>query len=67
MNLLAITDHSGIRIAELGFLLGAAGGAALALTALASSGARVGKFVAGVALAAGSVLLVIAAHWGHFG
>jgi hypothetical protein len=74
MNLLAITHHNGIRIAELGFLLGAAGGAALALTALAPSGARIapsgariGKFVAGVALAAGSVLLIIAAHWGHFG
>jgi hypothetical protein len=67
MNMLAITHHNGIRIAELGFLLGAAGGAALALTALAPSGARIGMFVAGVALAAGSVLLVIAAHWGHFG
>jgi hypothetical protein len=67
MNLLAITNHGGIRIAEVGFVLGAVAGAALALSAVAPYDKRIGKLVSGVALTAGSVLLVIAAHWGHFG
>jgi hypothetical protein len=67
MNLLAITHHNGIRIAELGALIGAIGGAILALAMLAPAGARPAKFLGAAAIAAGFALIVIAAHWGHFG
>ncbi len=67
MNLLALTHHNGIRIAEGGFLLAALAGAALALGSVMPGGRRLGGLVGGVALAAGSVLLIVAAHWGHFG
>jgi hypothetical protein len=67
MTLLAVTHHNGIRIAEIGFLLAAVAGAVLALGAVTPFGRRMGNFVGGVALAAGSVLLIVAAHWGHFG
>jgi hypothetical protein len=68
MNLLAITEHNGIRIAEVGFLLTAIAGALVAVAALAPAGAaRTARLTSGVALAAGSVLLIIATHWGHFG
>jgi len=66
MSLLAITTHNGIRLAELGFLLAAIGGAALALGAVTPFGRRAGNLVGGVALAAGSLLLIVATHWGHF-
>ncbi len=67
MTLLAITKHNGLRIAELGFLIGAIGAAILALAFLAPSGARAARFIGAVAIAAGFALLVIASHWGHFG
>ena len=72
MNLLAITSHNGIRIAELGFLIGAIGGATLALSALSPSGAmnkrvRAARFFGALAIAASFALLIIATHWGHFG
>jgi hypothetical protein len=66
MNLLAITRHGGVRIAEIGFLLGAIAGAVLALGAVAPVGRKIGNLLAGVALAAGSVLVIVAVHWGHF-
>jgi hypothetical protein len=61
-----MTHHTGLRIAELGFLINAIGGAVLALTALAADGVRSARFLGGAALAVGSVLLIIAFHWGHF-
>jgi hypothetical membrane protein len=64
---LAISAHNGLRLAELGFLLLAIAGAALALTTVWPSKNQPGKLVSGVALAVGSVLLIIAAHWGKFG
>lgn len=64
---LAITKHGGIRIAEVGFLLAAIAGAFLAFGAVTRAGARTGNIVAGLALAAGAVLLIIATHWGQFG
>ena len=72
MNLLAITAHNGIRIAELGFLIGAIGGATLALSALWRSGTRsekvrAARFFGALAIAVAFALLVIASHWGHFG
>ncbi len=67
MNLLAISHHGGTRIAEVGFLLGAIAGAVLALGAITPFGKKMGTLVAGVAIAAGAVLLIIAVRWGHFG
>jgi hypothetical protein len=68
VNLLAITAHNGIRLAEVGFLLTATAGGLVALAALAPSGAaRAARLIGGAALAAGSVLLIVATRWGHFG
>lgn len=66
MIFLAITRHTGIRIAELGFLLAAIAGALLVLGAAVPFGQRVGTALGGLALAASGVLLVVATHWGHF-
>jgi hypothetical protein len=66
MNLLALTQQAGIRIAEIGFALGALAGAAFALGAVTSFGSKIGNLVGGLALAAGSILLIVATHWGHF-
>jgi hypothetical protein len=68
MNLLALTHHNGIRIAELGFAVAAVGGALLAFGALSPrAGGRGVTVLAGLALAAGAILVIVAAHWGHFG
>jgi hypothetical protein len=68
MDLLAvhISAHNGHRIVEVGFLLGAIAGALFALAAILNLG-KGWHFLAGIALAVGSVLLIIAARWGHFG
>ena len=65
--LLAITRHTGIRLAELGFLLAAIAGALLLIEAIVPFGRRVGTALAGMALGAGAVLMIVATHWGHFG
>jgi hypothetical protein len=65
--MLAISQHSGHRLAEVGFVLGLIGGAALAVSAVVPSTNQIGKLVSGVALALGSLLLIIAAHSGRFG
>lgn len=67
MNLLAITKHNGIRIAELGMALGAIGGAIILLGATMPFGRKGGNFFGGLAIAAGFLLLIYATHWGHFG
>ena len=64
MNLLALAHHTGVRLAEVGFLLILFAGVWLAA-------AQVPKFklgtartiVAGVALALAGLLLIIATHW----
>jgi hypothetical protein len=66
MVLLAISRHTGIRMAELGFLLAVIAGALLLLGAIVPFGRRAGAGIAGVALAAGGVLLIVATHWGHY-
>ncbi len=66
LALLAITRHTGIRLAELGFLLAAIAGALMLIGAIVPFGRRVGTALAGIALGGGGVLLVIATHWGHF-
>ena len=67
MNLLAyeISRHNGVRLAELGFLLGAVAGALFALGAI-TPGGRIWNLLAGIALGAGSVLLIAATRRGHF-
>jgi hypothetical protein len=66
MTVVAITHHNGVRIAELGFALLAIGGALLALGAIGRR-ARGANLLSGLALAAGAVLVIVAAHWAHFG
>ena len=56
--------HTTTRIEELGFLLGAVAGAVLMLSAMTPLGRRAGQALAGLALAAGSILLIVALHWG---
>jgi len=69
MNLvLALTDQTGRRLAEIGFLLILIAGLWLAAAQIPQfkiSTAR--TIVAAVALAAGGLLLLIATRWGHFG
>jgi hypothetical protein len=63
----AITHHTGVRLAEVGFLLLAIGG--IWLVASDIPALKLDKFrfiVAGLAIAAAGVLLVVATHWGHF-
>ena len=67
MNVLAITHHNGIRLAEVGFLLIAVAGALLIVGALRPVVTRTWAFLSGAALAVGGVLLIVASHWGHFG
>jgi hypothetical protein len=68
MNLLyAFTHHTGIRLAEVGFLFMAFAGiwfAAAATPNFRFAGGR--STIAGIALAIGAILLIIATHWGRF-
>jgi hypothetical protein len=69
MNLvLALTHQTGRRLAEIGFLLVLFAGiwlTAAQIPQLKMSTAR--TIIAGIALTAGGLLLLIATHWGHFG
>ncbi len=63
-----LSDQTGVRLAEVGFLLIVFAGIWLAAAHIAwfkSSNTR--SIVAGVALAIGGLLLIVATHWGHFG
>jgi hypothetical protein len=66
--ILAFTHATGIRLAEVGFLLLLFAGiwmAAAQIPQLKLGAVR--TIVAGIALAIAGVLLIIATHWGHFG
>jgi hypothetical protein len=64
----AITHATGIKLAEVGFLLMVIAGIWLVATEIPALGLRRARtIVAGSALAAAGVLLIIATHWGHFG
>lgn len=69
MNLVVgLAHHTGVRVAEVGFLLLLFAG--VWLVAAQIPRLKLGKartIVAGVALAVGGLLLIIATHWGHFG
>lgn len=65
---LALSDHAGVRLAEVGFLLILFAGVWLAAAEAAFLRfARGRRVVAGVALCFAGILLIIATHWGHFG
>lgn len=70
MNVLFdFTRQTGLRIAEVGFLLILIAGVWLAASVILNP-ERWGKFrtiVVGVLLAIAGALLIIATHWGHFG
>jgi hypothetical protein len=66
MNIFAFTRHTGVRVAEIGFALVAIAGALLAVAPVTRFG-KPGTIAAGVALAAGAVIVLIAIRWGSFG
>jgi len=68
MTLLALTmtQHSGLRLAELAEALGIVGALALLVGGLTPFGKRIGQTIGGLGLALGFALLLVATHWGHF-
>jgi hypothetical protein len=65
---LAFAHHTGIRVAEVGFLLVLFAGVWLAAAQIPQFKFRTARtVVAGVALALGAALLIVATRWGHFG
>jgi hypothetical protein len=68
MHFLALTHHTGARLAEGGFLLILFAGLWLAAAQVPAFRFATGRtIVAGIALALAGLLLIIATHWGHFG
>jgi hypothetical protein len=69
MNLvLGFAHHTGTRIAEVGFLLLLFAGTWLTAAQIPQfKFAAARTIVAGLALALGGLLLIVAVHWGHFG
>jgi len=66
--MLAVTRQTGIRLAEVGFLLILFAGVWLVAAEIPRLGmSKARTIVAGIALAVAGRLLVIATHWGHFG
>jgi hypothetical protein len=64
----AFSRQTGVRLAELGFLFVTFAGVWLAASQVPRLRfARARKIVAGIALAIGGLLLIVATHWGHFG
>lgn len=65
---LALTHQTGRRLAEIGFLLVLFAGIWLAAAQIPRLKLHtVRTIVAGIALAIGGLLLIIATRWGHFG
>jgi hypothetical protein len=65
---LALSSHTGVRLAEVGFLLIVIAGVWLVAAEIPKFKLRRTRtIVAGAALAVGGVLLIIATRWGHFG
>lgn len=67
-NVVAMAHQTGTRLAETGFLLIAIAGIWLAAAQIpVFKFATARTIVAGIALAIGGLLLIIATHWGSFG
>ena len=68
MTLLAlnIAHHTGLRLAEVGELLGLVGGLALLVGGMTPFGKRIGQTIGGFGLALGFIALFVATRWGHF-
>jgi hypothetical protein len=67
-NVVAMGHHTGIRLAEVGFLLIVFAGVWLAAAQIPRLKLGTARTIVGsIALAIGGVLLIIATHWGHFG
>jgi len=65
---LGLAHQTGVRLAEVGFLLMLFAGLWFAAAQIAwFKLSSIRSIVAGVALAIGGLLLIIATHWGHFG
>jgi hypothetical protein len=64
--ILLMTHHTGKRLAEIAFLLILIAGALMAVAQTSRWGGGRGA-IAGVLLAVAGGLLIVAAHWGHFG
>lgn len=68
--IVSITHATGIKLAEVGFLLILIAGVWLAASEIAALGAvkwhQFRIFVAGGCLAAAGILLIVATHWGGF-
>jgi hypothetical protein len=63
-----MTHHTGVRLAEVGFLLVAFAGIWLTAAQIpVFRFARMRTIVAGIALAVAGALLIVAVRWGHFG
>jgi hypothetical protein len=63
-----MTHHTGVRLAEVGFLLMLFAGIWFAAAQIPQLKFATGRtVVAGVALGFAGLLLIIATHWGHFG
>jgi hypothetical protein len=67
MLVLALSRHTGVRLAELGFLFILLAGAWLASAQVAKFRAGTLRIVAGVGFAVGGLLVIIAIHWAQFG
>jgi hypothetical protein len=65
---LALSHHSGVRLAEVGFLLLLLAGVWLVAAQIPQLKLRTARtHVAGILLAVSGLLLIVATHWGHFG
>jgi hypothetical protein len=69
MNVVVGFAHqTGVKLAEVGFLLVLIAGIWLVAAQIPQfKRGKARTIVAGVALAVGGLLLIIATHWGHFG
>jgi hypothetical protein len=67
MLLLGLSHHTGVRLAELGFLFFLLAGGWLAAASVGRLKNNTLVIVGGLGLAMGALLLIVAAHWGHFG
>lgn len=66
--MLALSHHTGVTLAEVGFLLILFAGVWLVAAQVPAFKIPVARtIVSGIALALAGLLLIIATHWGHFG